>query len=193
MKKVSFLCVFLLVVGLAVGAQASITEVYSYAKFLNYCPNPVVVENFEDTALISGLSISEVGGAGSIHDGVYENVVDNDIGEIRHQTFNYSPGMFGFAGWFDLSPGGSGTSIDMYIADTNTKVMNIPNTAAGGFYGFFSDTSFSAVRLEDGNGVGLQETYYLVDLAVCPVPVPGSLLLLGSGLIGLVGLGSKIY
>ena len=100
--------------------------------------------------------------------------------------------MTGFGAWFDLAgPGGPGTGIDVYIADTNKFVMSIPSTAVGQFYGFIADTPFTGVSLVDHNdisGGGFQETYALVDMAVCPVPVPPTALLLGSGLLGLVGL-----
>jgi hypothetical protein len=194
MKKVAVLSIILLVMGFATVAQAdyTLTLVSKYLPdtnpdaFTYYCPSPAV-ENFEDTTLIPGLSITEVGGAGLIALGVYQNTVDADV--PRYQTFNYSPGMYGFGAWFDLAgPGGPGSEIDVYINDNNQFVMTIPRTAAGEFYGFFSDMAFLGVRLEDHqNPLGVQETYALVDLVVCPIPLPPSAFLLGTGLLGLVG------
>lgn len=194
MKKIVILSVFLAVMAFAAGAQAAyiITPLNNYngtGGFTSYFPAPTV-ENFEDTTLVPGLSITEVGGAGTIALGVYGNIVDADV--PRYQIFTFAPGMMGFGGWFDLAgPGGAGTEIDVYINDNSQFVFTIPNTAAGQFYGFATDAPFTQVLLQDHQGPGVQETYEIVDLAVAPVPVPAPLLLLGSGLVGLVGLGRK--
>ena len=75
----------------------------------------------------------------------------------------------------------------MYINDDNTFVTAIPNTNEGQFVGFVTDTRFFGVRLEDAAGAGIQETYFAVDVAMVPnpVPVPPAIFLLGSGLLGL--------
>lgn len=173
----------LLIMGFAAVAQAdyTITLVDHYLPtsstdkeaFTTICPS-VVVKNFEDAMLIPGLSITEVNGAGTIHDGVYQNSVRGFTG--RYQVFNYSPGMYGFGAWFDLAgPGGPGSEIDLYINDNMQFVVTIPRDYAGQFQGFFvsSDDPFYGVRFVDHeNPLGNQETYALVDLAVCPVPVP---------------------
>jgi len=191
MKRIAVLSVLLLVLGFAGAAQANFTVLYQYLptynpnSFTYYCSNPLV-ENFEDTTLISGLSIYENNTAGTISLGVYQNIVDQDANPPDYQEFSYTGGMFGFGGWFDLAgPNGPGSSIDIY-ADGNF-VMNIPNSAAGEFYGFFSDTAFSVVKLVEGPGTFV-ERYAIVDLALCPVPLPPSALLLGSCLLGLMGL-----
>lgn len=193
MKKIAVVSMFLLVLGFAVGAQASTTTYTSYVAWLNAISVTPVNENFEDTTFEPGFSITEIGGAGTIHDGVYENIVDKDV--PRYQVMNYAPGMSAFGGFFDLvNPGGAGTSIDLYINDTSTFVMNIPNTANGGFYGFVSDTSFTGARLQDGGGSGVQETYYGIDVSLAPTPAPEpvSMLLLVPGLLGLIGLRKRV-
>jgi hypothetical protein len=194
MKRIVLFSLAVFVFGFTAIANAgTITLVNQYAPsysgdpdaFLTWCPNPLV-ENFEDNNLVPGLTITEVNGAGSIQYGGYTNIVDKDTG--RYQIFNFDS-LYGFGGWFDLAgPGGSGSSIDVYIDDTNTYVMTIPNTAAGEFYGFFSTDPFTSVRFEEGNSSGIQETYFTVDLAMCPVPLPPALLLMGSGLLGVAGL-----
>jgi len=189
MKKFAFVSMFLLVMSLAAGAQAyTVTTYTNYVSWLNAIDlNQLVVENYDDATLETGFSITETGGAGAIHYGVYENIADQDV--PRFQVFNYAPGMTAFGGWYDLkNPGGAGTGIDMYINDDNTFVQAIPNTAEGGFYGFVvSGGTINGVRLQDAGGSGIQETYFVVDnaMAAAPVPVPPAIFLLGSGLLGL--------
>jgi hypothetical protein len=186
MKKVAVLSMFLIVMAFAgVGQAATVTTYTSYVSWLGAIQNPPPVnENFEDLVLTPGFSITEVGGAGSIHDGVYENIVDSN--PLRYQIFNYFPGMTAWGGFFDLAnPGGQGTSINVSINDNAQFVFNIPNTTAGQFYGFTSDTVFTGVLFADGGGSGVQETYYSIDMSLSAVPLPPSVLLLGSGLLGL--------
>lgn len=195
MRKLAVLTAFVLLLGVVTAAQAAITTFTNSAAFFAAFPN-LVTENFEDTTLIPGMSITEVNGAGSIHNGVYENIVRADaLGDplgatARYQVFNYSPTAYAFYAWVDTAnPGGAGSSIDMYINDTNTFVLNIPNTANGDFFGFSSDVAFKGVRFQDGlNPAGVQETYFNVDVGFNPVPVPPAVLLFGTGLLGMVGI-----
>jgi len=195
MKKIAVFSMVLLLMGFVAIANAATftgTTYDSFGDFLNDCPG-VVVENFNDDKLnVTGLSIDEVGGAGTFNFGYYENIVDKDVNlpAGRFQVIKFDA-MGAFGGWFDLAnPGGPGSSIDVYIADTNTFVANIPNSQAGQFFGFSNPTPFTMVRLEEGPGAGM-ETYQIVDLAICPVPVPSSLLLLGTGFLGLLSIGIR--
>ncbi len=198
MKKILVLAMALLLVGL-VGAASAVENfffVYTIDDFnyynIQFNGQRAIVENFENGQINTpGLTITEVGGAGLYQLGYYQNIVDKDVNlpDGRYQVFNYDS-MNGFGGWFDLAnPGGPGSSIDVYVGAN--YVGNIPNTYVGQFWGFFSNIGpFSAVTFVEGPGSN-QETYNIVDLAICPVPVPGSLLLLGSGVLGLVGIGLR--
>ena len=204
MKKIlTVLTVVGLVVSFAVAAQAyTVTLISAGAQFEQYCPT-CITENFEDTTLIAGLTINEFGGAaGIIAGGAYQNEVDDGdwYGDnvARYQVFNYAPGMTGFGGFFDASyPGGPGSSIKVYIDDDDYLVLTIPSTSSAEFYGFLvqSTTPFYGVRLEDAQLIDFaKETYQIIDLKVCPaapVPIPAAIWLLGSGLLGLVGLRRK--
>ena len=200
MKKITLVSVVLLIMCFAAATQASTT--YNITTFTKYLPSysgdsdafatqgkNIVVENFEDETLIPGFNITEIGGAGSIAFGVYQNTVDAEI--PRYQVFSYGSAMWGFGSWFDLAgPGGPESQIDLFIDDNNQFVMTIPNTAAGEFYGFITDAPFTGVLFQAGTGTGAMESYALVDSAVCAVPVPivPSAFLLSSGMIGLIGL-----
>ncbi|RPH50435.1 MAG: PEP-CTERM sorting domain-containing protein [Desulfobacteraceae bacterium] len=197
MKKIlTALTVFLFVImGFAGGAQAySITTYSNYLSWLDAIdPNTYVNENFEDTTLEPNFSITEIGGTGTIAFGLYTNIVDSIV--PRYQIFNYATGMYAFGGFFNLNdPGGPGSSIDVYINDDNTFVMNIPAIADDFFYGFVTDGSFLGVRFEEyaQAPAGYQETYYGIDVSLAAVPEPTTLLLLGFGLIGLAGVSRKL-
>jgi len=194
MKKIAIVSLFLLlVIGFtAGGAQALSFNVYNnYTAWLSaIAPSVAITENFEDTTLLPGFSITEINGAGSIHDGVYENIVDKDTN--RYQIFNFA-GMKAWGGWLDLKyPGGAGTGIDVYIDDDNTFLFNVPNTYAGEFVGIVltSGGSFDAIRFQDAGGAGIQETYYSIDMAMAKVPEPATMFLLGLGLFG-IGIASR--
>ncbi|HAY22478.1 MAG TPA: hypothetical protein DCY27_10005 [Desulfobacterales bacterium] len=194
MKKVAVLSMFLIVLGFAAMAQAATVTVYTdytawQAAIEVSSPPPFVTENFEDPTLLPGFSITEVNGAGTINAGVYTNIVDDDaLGGPRYQIFNYAPGMDAWGGFISLTPGGPGSSIDVYINDFTQFVMNIPNTAIGEFFGFTSDMTFTGVLFKEGPG-SAQETYFSVDMSISPIPIPPTALLMGGGLLGLVGLG----
>jgi len=195
MKKIIFLAfVAILALGFVSSANAAFTTYNNQISFITGAGGGVITENFDDTTLIPGLSIAEYNGAGSIHDGVYENICNASYN--RYQVYTFATGMTAFGAWLDLyNPGGPGSEIAIYINDTNTYVGTIPNSSNGDFFGFVNDTVFYGVRFQDAlNPVGIQETYYNVDLSLkpAPVPIPGALLLLGPGLLGLVGLRRRI-
>jgi len=191
MKRIAkVLALSFLVVGFAFSsAQALIYT--SSTDFINaFTPLPgITVENFEDPVLEPGLSIDSDWG-GYTTNGQY---FDRIGGTSDWQTdFTHSGGFYGFGGFWDLyNPGGPGTSIDVY-ADGN-YVGNIASSYAGQFWGFdLGGTKFNTVTFAEGPNSANYETYVSVDIMYA-VPEPGTMLLLGVGLIGFAAVGRKKF
>jgi hypothetical protein len=194
MKKLLVLSMFLFLVTFAVGAQAyNVTVTNDLDQMIYVGGSPLLTENFEDLVMMPGFSIIEVNGTGTITTGRYTNIVDKDV--PRYQIFQYLPGMTSFGGFLNLASvygaGGPGSELDMFVNNSGTWefVQTVPNTAKGEFYGFVTDGAFTQVKFADhGSTSGIQETYYSIDMSLHPTPIPGALLLLGPGLIGLAGI-----
>lgn len=190
MKKLQYSALIWLSI-VVFASQAAATTIYtSYVTFLEEVDN-VSVENFEDTALESGLTVTSTFPDAVIEDGVYKDRIG---GSLDHTTvWGHDIGFTAWGGWFDLAnPGGEGTSILITVVDTGEVIGEIDSSLAGGFWGFTTDYAFTEVRLSEGTSSGVQETYWNVDLAYAtPVPEPGTMILLGLSLIGVAAVTRK--
>lgn len=171
----------------SIGVSHAIT-INQYTNFTDWsnAVGAYVTEDFNDNVLASPLQ-SITGDDVSINGtvaGKLWDVIDKNLNQDT--TFTFSPGVFGMGGFWDLSgPGGPGTSI---VAKTSTSVFDlgtIPSSTGGTFWGFTIDEALTDIYFIEGPQYALGVETYTLDNMVMAVPEPGSLALLGAGLLGL--------
>ncbi len=143
-----------------------------------------LTEDFNDLQLNDGVSFvsSESGHINPAED-CYQDVLASQSQNEPMTTWSFVPEITAYGGnWTLGGPGGSGNSLQVYIADLDSYVGSISNDYGGEFWGFVSDVPFVSVRLIGGSGSN-QQNYRLDDMVYAPVPEPATL-----GLFALCGL-----
>ena len=190
---------------LAGGASALGVTIYTdKTAWVDVLGGIYLTEDFSDAQLNPGVSYSssESGGINTKF-GYYHDVLNSDSQNEPMTTWSFTPQIFAYGGTWTLGgPGGSGNSLQVYIADFGYRVGGISSSYNGDFWGFIADTPFTSVLLVGGSGRN-QQIYKLDDMvysqvagvgesiipagAAAAIPLPPSVLFLGTGLLGLAG------
>ncbi len=182
---------------LAAAAEALTVTVYTdKTAWENAVGGTILTEDFNDATLNVGVSFSSTE-SGHINTapghGYYQDVLNSTSQNYPQTVWSFTPRITAYGGNWDLGgPGGGGNSLNVYIYDILFKVGYISNSYQGGFWGFISDTPFTSVQLIGGGG-DHQQNYTLDNMVYSPVPVPGTLGLLSSGLLGLFFFRRKVF
>ena len=116
-----------------------------------------------------------------------------------------SNGMQAFGGYWDFSPGGWGQGLTLTIGimpagsehvqdicgDITTGCPGGPGQTTlvpdGSWFGIVANEPFLSVSISANHQPGVAETFDLSSFDMARTPEPGSLILLGTGILGLVG------
>lgn len=182
MKFKAFIVAAVSAVVLSSAAQASITVFTDKAAWVLAVNAPFFTETF-DSAAPSGFTIVEVGSGHSsgISDGVYN---DRTVDDTTYTNYNFNSMINAFGANWDLSPGGEGQGLQLYVG--NQMVFGeIANTFTGGFFGIVSTNAFSLISVHSGTIDELAETHTVDNVvfgSVSAVPEPESYALMLAGL-----------
>jgi len=205
MKKLGYCLVALAALAFCGGAaQGDTVTTYTSASTWQAAVGSTTTEDFADTTLATGLSAT-LGSNAFIGSGVL-NVNSQLLTFPTPSVLTFSPGVTGFGGTFDLTPGGNGGGLDLLITFSNATTTDVfiagTDPQFNGFFGVVSNgTTISSVTLKGASFTGNGESFTLDNLQFSTgtgtgdnggpttgVPEPSTLLLSALGLGGLAAL-----
>jgi len=146
-------------------AYASVTYYTDQAAYTAALGGFVSTEDFADTTLIPGLTLTTLNG--NISGGAF---FDKVTSTGATSTFTFANGTNAFGGTFDLGIANFGSGVK-FILDNTTYAGAIKNYPTG-FFGLISDTTFTSITL--GSATTGQEIYKLTNLVVGQSDIPGA-------------------
>jgi hypothetical protein len=167
MCKLLILCAAIIpfMFSIAPVSEAAITVYTDKAEWENALSGSFVTEDFSDDQLNIGVSyVSTESGHINPALGYYQDVLASTSQNEPTTLWSFASDIIAYGGnWTLGGPGGSGNYLLVYIDDLSSYAGFISNSYGGDFWGFFSDTPFTSVRLVGGTGTH-QQNYRLDDM-----------------------------
>jgi len=160
----------------------------AFGDTITFLNNGGTLKKVSNTYVLSGSSLTQVDGS------TYGNVVGTNLGTVSFTTPTVSGGTFGSGGTFSVVSNGSNIALPAGTIFTGTFTGGTVTTASGGVIilnGFLTGTLSNGKTI---TGLSIQQKYAgkvsgtTTGTTTPVVPEPGTLGLLGTGLVGIAGL-----
>lgn len=185
-------------------ATAQIVDIYYDRQLWTPPALEVHVEDFNDPILNPDIDIISEGWEVGVAGGQWRDYVceEEEPPIYKDVKIIFDNEVYGFGGYWDLSPGGPGTGIRIEAYQGINDIFYVDDISSnyeGQFWGVRFSIPVKEIYLYEGGEVGSSETFFLDDLVYYDswetpsVPIPTSVWLLGSGIVGIAGLRRKIF
>ncbi len=139
--------------------------------------------------------------------GLYDQVWTDRVTQAGAETttwFINSGPTQAFGGYWDFSPAGYGQGLTLTVSLLNKfgsqqvfDICGVPGCEIGvnqkyyvpdgSFFGVVADQPFLAFTISADHQAGVAETFDLAGLDMANIPEPGTMIMLGTGIVGLAG------